>query len=368
MMLNSLFINNYRKLQDFKIDSLGRVNLITGKNNTSKTTLLEAIAIYATKGELSFIVDLLTERGEKFRRFSETETRMNTESNMINYSSLFTNRLFGFEKENEITIGSAAYSVRLRFVKFHDDTQKDLDGALVRKRSIIAKGTADQYPTYHVGFESSNGDGAHLLSLEEHTPAGFNFHRKGETNTLQFIRTRNIDREINGKLWDNITLTEKEAYVIDALKIIEPDTERIAFIEDLSRERSAVIKLSNGTAILPLHSMGDGMNRILTIILALVSSDNGYLLIDEFENGLHYSVQEKLWCIIFSLAKKLNVQVFVTTHSDDCISGFQNTLNNPDHELTGKLIRLDNVNGLIKQVEFSANELKIATNQHIEIR
>jgi AAA15 family ATPase/GTPase len=69
--------------------------------------------------------------------------------------------------------------------------------------------------------------------------------------------------------------------------------------------------------------MGDGMNRILTIILALVNSDNGCLLIDEFENGLHYTVQENLWRIIFHLSKELNIQVFATTHSEDCIKGFQ---------------------------------------------
>ena len=114
--------------------------------------------------------------------------------------------------------------------------------------------------------------------------------------------------------------------------------------------------------------MGDGINRILTIILALVNSDNGFLLIDEFENGLHHTVQEQLWNVIFNLAQKLNVQIFVTTHSEDCISGFENILNSPNNSLDGKLIRLDNDNGTIKQVEFNAKELKIATDQNIETR
>ncbi len=130
----------------------------------------------------------------------------------------------------------------------------------------------------------------------------------------------------------------------------------------------AVIKLSNNPRVLPLQSMGDGINRILTIILALVNADNGFLLIDEFENGLHYTVQKQLWDIIFKLAPKLNVQVFVTTHSEDCISGFESVLNSPGNSLDGKLIRLDNKNGTIKQVEFSAHELKIANDQNIEIR
>jgi AAA15 family ATPase/GTPase len=102
--------------------------------------------------------------------------------------------------------------------------------------------------------------------------------------------------------------------------------------------------------------------------LALVNSDNGFLLIDEFENGLHHSIQEKLWEIIFDLSNKLNVQIFVTTHSEDCISGFENVLNSPQNILNGKLFRLDNINGKVKQVEYTNDELKIAIENDIEIR
>ena len=104
------------------------------------------------------------------------------------------------------------------------------------------------------------------------------------------------------------------------------------------------------------------------IFMKVRDTDVGILLIDEFENGLHHSVQEQLWKVIFSLSEKLNIQVFATTHSEDCILGFENILNSPSNSLEGKLIRLDNINGIIKQVEYSANELKIATDQNIETR
>jgi AAA15 family ATPase/GTPase len=122
------------------------------------------------------------------------------------------------------------------------------------------------------------------------------------------------------------------------------------------------------SGIYTLKSMGDGINRILTIILALVNSDNGFLLIDEFENGLHYSVQEKLWEIIFSLSEKLNIQVFATTHSEDSILGFESILNDKETQLEGKLIRLELTNGFVRQVEFNADELKIASDGNIETR
>jgi len=114
--------------------------------------------------------------------------------------------------------------------------------------------------------------------------------------------------------------------------------------------------------------LGDGINRVLTIILALINSDNGFLLIDEFENGLHYSVQEKLWSIIFELSKKLNVQVFVTTHSNDCIKSFENVLSKEENSQLGQMIRLDNINGEIHQVTFNVDELNIAVDNNIEMR
>lgn len=378
-MLNSLAINNYRNLKELRINSLSRVNLVTGKNNTGKSSILEAIAIYATKGDLNLIYQLLSERGENFRQTEATKNA--TDANIRALSSLFTNRQVGFDVADAISIGSIENglfgenqspekSVSLRFVKYFDEIQRDNQGVTItRKRTLLQSDTDKQFANFKVGLEIRVGGGSYILSLDEDRPYRFGFKGLGNNESFQFIRTRNIDKEINGKLFDNITLTQKEQYVIDALKIIEPTTERIAFVEEAPRgERAAVIKLSDNQGVLPLRSMGDGINRILTIILALVNSDNGFLLIDEFENGLHHTVQEQLWNVIFNLAQKLNVQIFVTTHSEDCISGFENILNSPNNSLDGKLIRLDNESGTIKQVEFNANELKIANDQNIETR
>ena len=377
-MLASLDIKNYRNLKDLRIKSLSRINLVTGKNNTGKSTILEAIAIYATKADLTLIYQFIGDRGENYRNIETVKNA--TETNIRALSSLFTNRKVSFEKKDAISIGSIEStlfgddkaldeSVSLRFVKYFEELQRDNQGGIISRRRIAPDSESDkQLANYKVGIEYRVGSSSFTLPLDEDRPYRFGFRGVGASESFQFIRTRNIDKETNGKLWDNIALTDKEHYVIDALKIIEPATERIAFIEENSRERSAVIKLSNSQNILPLRSMGDGINRILTIILALVNSDKGYLLIDEFENGLHHTVQRQLWNIIFNVAQKLNIQVFATTHSEDCISGFEDVLNRPDNSLDGKLIRLDNFNGIIKQVEFDADELKIASDQNIETR
>jgi AAA15 family ATPase/GTPase len=363
-MLGSLYIKNYRNLQELKIDAVDQINLITGKNNTGKSTILEAIAIYANKGDLNYILQLLENRGEYSR---QQESYDIVKSNIRSLSSLFTDRIVGFDTENTIRTGAIDNTVDLRFIKYIDELQKNEQIVIVKKIKILSGNkNQDKIKNYKIGFEiSTNGD-SFILPLEGHLVGLITFLTPDK---FQFIKTTNIDSEINGKLFDVIALTEKEKYVIEALKVIEPTTEKIAFVVDEnSRTRNAVIKLSATAEVLPLKSMGDGINRILTIILALVNAENGVLLIDEFENGLHHSVQERLWEIIFSLSAKLKVQVFVTTHSNDCISGFERVLNSPGNTVKGRLIRLDNVQGRIKQVEFLPEELKIANEQEIEIR
>jgi AAA15 family ATPase/GTPase len=373
-MLDSLSIKNYRNLKELTINSLGRINLFIGRNNTGKSAILEAIALYATKGDVSFIYQLLAERGEDYRPRNANNNFL--EYNIKTLSSMFTDRIVAFEQENSITIGSTAntsfakdatskQTVYLRFVKYIDEVQTDNQGRrMARLRTILDDDTDKQIAHYKVGLEINS----YILPLDGNRPYRLGWQDIDSKPIIQFIRTRNIDKEDNAILWDNITLTEKENYVINALKIIEPATERLAFIEDNLRKRIPVIKLTNEQHVVPLKSMGDGINRVLTIILALVNSENGFLLIDEFENGLHYNVQEKLWEIIFYLSEQLHIQVFATTHSEDCIVGYESVLNRPSNNLAGKLIRLDNIDGVIRHVEFSADEVQIATEQHIEMR
>ena len=113
--------------------------------------------------------------------------------------------------------------------------------------------------------------------------------------------------------------------------------------------------------------MGDGMNRILAILLALVSAKDGVLLVDEIENGLHYSVQPDLWRLILHVAERANVQVFATTHSWDCIEAFQEAVTEVPGQ-QGFLVRLVRNEAGIKATVFDERKLTIATREEIEVR
>ena len=113
------------------------------------------------------------------------------------------------------------------------------------------------------------------------------------------------------------------------------------------------------------------MSRILQLILSVFPAKDGVLLIDEFENGLHFSVQEEVWRIIFELAKKLNIQVFATTHSWDCIESFTNVaVENSEDGVLLKVSKskLTSDNGKIIATVYDEEALKTVTASALEVR
>jgi AAA15 family ATPase/GTPase len=114
--------------------------------------------------------------------------------------------------------------------------------------------------------------------------------------------------------------------------------------------------------------MGYGMNRILNLAIALVSTEKGVLLVDEIETGLHYEAQLDMWRLVLKTAKDLDVQVFATTHSWDCIAAFKEALQELEDQSVAKLFRLDSKYGKLRAVEYDAEEIRIAVNQGVEVR
>lgn len=68
---------------------------------------------------------------------------------------------------------------------------------------------------------------------------------------------------------------------------------------------------------LPL--LGEGFNRLVQIFGSIIGEDADLLLIDEIENGLHWSALPQIWTGIREAVNKEDVQIFATTHSRECI-------------------------------------------------
>ena len=355
-MLNDIKVQNYRNLKSLSIEKLGRVNLVIGRNNTGKTSLLEAIYLFSNKDDADSIFKILISRGEN-NFFENTDTKEHLR--LIN--NLFWDRNRSEREKIEI-ISNNGY-VSLSIV---NSLQEKVIGLNYPLKPYMLKVERNEFKSpRHIVLDGS------IENLQFFPPIS-----KGILipDNIKFVRStvsnlfRNNPNQFASYL-DNISLGDNYHEVIGALQIIDDNIERIAYLSDgISTERFPVVRLRNGERVL-LLSMGDGINRILTIILTMVNCENGYLLIDEFENGLHYSVQEKLWEIIFHLAERLNIQVFATTHSNDTIRTFENVVNqNETVPLGGLLIKLENINDNIEATTFEPNELKIITDNLIEVR
>ncbi|MEA3315349.1 MAG: AAA family ATPase, partial [Campylobacterota bacterium] len=80
--------------------------------------------------------------------------------------------------------------------------------------------------------------------------------------------------------------------------------------------------LKEDECFIELSEFGDGIKQFIIIFLSLYLNKDKVIFIDEIENGIHYTLLDKLWEIILTISKEQNVQVFTTTHSKECIESY----------------------------------------------
>jgi AAA15 family ATPase/GTPase len=119
--------------------------------------------------------------------------------------------------------------------------------------------------------------------------------------------------------------------------------------------------------LVPIPFMGDGVKRVLSIVLAIASASGGVVLIDEIENGLHYSVQKQVWQAIAEAARRLDVQVFATTHSWECLAKAHEAFAE-DEVYDFRWHRLQEVRGEIQVVSHDREMIEAALYNGVEIR
>lgn len=168
-------------------------------------------------------------------------------------------------------------------------------------------------------------------------------------------------------LWERIVLSDAKTDVIEAMRIIAPDTEDFALLYQQSKVSSIRLRVKGQEGTVPIKTMGDGMNRLFGLGLALACAKDGMLLVDEIENGIHWSVLPEVWRFVVKVAKRLNVQVFATTHSNDCLKAFY-VGTKDDEEMDGVSVRIEKKNGDFNAETFDESRLSVIMKEGIEIR
>lgn len=387
-MLNSLIIENFRSLEKLEVSTLGRINLIVGRNNSGKSSVLDALKVYASSADESIIIDILNEHDE----FYILEEKNSTSP----FESLFYGRKF--QNNKKIVIGEIGNTkeqltiepgkaLELR-VPIDDDvpatafqiTYQDI----TENDESLLDNQNDQIITNTLKIIQNNKSKRLILNnLIER--ANRRRSRKGKNKLIKAysdIKTSFISNEDLADAWDKIALIDYANEVLKVLQIIEPKIQAITFVnaEDwdsynrfsINERRIPLVKMDGLNFPVPLKSMGDGIIRLFQLSLRLYEAKDGFLFIDEFENGLHFGVQKKAWEVIFDLSNKLNIQVFSTTHSWDCIESFtQVALERTDIE--GCLFRLGALTrgpdkGKTTATIFTEEDLRILTQSQVEVR
>ena len=356
-------LEGFRLFRTLSVRGLGRVNLITGKNNTGKSSLLEGLRILATGAAIDVLQDIVRHR------------------------------------EEHVTTAASGLVARSEFLfsgLFHGFPE--LSDELAPMSISSANGGNGAKITAHVSWFSEELDRGGNLNFTERTPddpegapylvvttdGGIRFHRLGDRSTSVELHRQGATARGRGclfvgpysgagtdelgKLWDGVAISDDEQVVVEALQVIDPHISKVAMVggESPRGRRTAIVRADNIARPVPLRSFGDGMNRLFSIILSLVNCRDTIMLIDEFENGLHHTVQLDAWRIVFRLARSLDVQVFATTHSWDTIRAFQQAAREVTD--TGVLIRLTRRGKDIVPTVFPEHEVAIAARERIEVR
>lgn len=375
-MMESLLINNFKNIRHLNVPKLGRVNLIWGKNNAGKSSLLEALSIYAANGRVGQLYEILKQRGEDLNAF-RFNAGITSEDELNSFLPLVSDHdKTILETGGGIQVGeNNTNMVSIKLVRVNRVRTKQKNKNITsRVVTPVDAPVDDSTVSSHLALQMTNHK--HLINYEvDLNGQGVRDFDLMDPDALpvnipfKLVSSKGEQQTALDKLWSSVSMSENEEYVIKALQIIEPRIKRfnILTLDNAGIGQGTVpfVMLEGESNRVRLGAMGDGINRILTIILSLINCKGGIFLLDEFENGLHYSVQSMLWNIIFELAELLDIQVFATTHSNDCISSFAQASDDKD----GLAIRLDLIeNELRAQLYDNSKELVFAINESIELR
>ena len=365
--LPSLSIQGFRGIDKLEIPRLGRVTLFTGKNGVGKTSLLDAVRVYAARARYNVLTKILQDREE----FTTTFDDEGDERQTTDWDALF----YGRETESDasITIG------------WKDDS------------------------THHLSIENAEFGEREYEQWASYIPEYFQdedlrmlrVHLYGKELTIPFFITNNsvmsrrirglpagdsafppaikctslgpglMSNRIMGRFWKNVALTDDAGRAVRALKLVFGDVVLdVTVIGDdrYSRYDSrAIVRVEGQAHPIPLKSLGDGAVRMFGVALALANSRGGFLVIDEAENGIHHSVQRDFWTMVLRTAYDNDVQVFATTHGWNSVTGFAQAAIDVD-EVDGALVRIERKGDKVRAVPYTEDELEVAARQGIEVR
>ncbi len=310
--INSIEIIKFRGIQKLTVSEFSGINLIVGDNNSGKTTFLEAIQLLFAKPQLSSIKSVINQR-----------TALNPNSSF--YTSFI--KMFNKKQSKE----------QLEFDIYANSDNGTMDFELRGYERIVTSEDVLQSSTLPARQKM------YYKRLGKNIPETVKVF-KGSVITQ--IDSNPVEKEIRCTSLDSVIpgpIVKREVHYIpsfghlryDLLQNIVDNPEYKKLAIDILRQFDDSIadicytKADDGTYMesiitmdgvnMPFSVYGDGIKKILYILNKLFDVADSILLIDEIETGLHKKYYDILFPVVFALASKLNVQLFIATHSIEAI-------------------------------------------------
>jgi predicted ATPase len=318
-MIGSVRIRGFRALKNFGMENLGRINLLVGKNNTAKTSVLEGLYLLVTRGDPAAFWRVMSRRGEFLVSDVTSDRPVRRE---IDVCHLFFGHGLNVGTRADIATKNEASDRAISF-QVREAQRDDNPELFAQEPSELEVGLG---PRLAIQIDGTPAPLLPLLPLSSR--GGLRAVRFLVSGTLaadvynhQYISTDSLSVQELQTAFNSISLSPREDRVIRALQFLEPRVERMALapISSTATRGGIKVKLKGSDEPVPIGSLGEGTWRMLGLAIALSRAANGLLLVDEIDTGFHHTVLTSMWKFVAEAAREFNIQVFATTHSYDCV-------------------------------------------------
>lgn len=351
-MFKTIKIKNLRAITELEVENLGQVNFFVGQNNCGKTTILEGLFFLIGATNPRLLVNANTFRGL---------TVMSKE--------LWCTFFHNMDIEVPIEISG----------KIRETIEKQK--LLIRPKKKKTSPTEHEVSDF-VSVEIEPGD-----SKPPFIPDGLELEYTSTKNpgdkTISeiFLKENGLvtegakERDIRGIFLSSLTMfdwkdrfaaVQRKKQISEVIALLKETDPHISY---LGLNEIGLLEADIGLPrLLPANLVGGGVAKVLSIALAMLDAKNGIVLIDEIENGLHYSAQQTIWKAVLSWAQNLNVQVFATTHSIECVKAFNSSVDTDLFESKAKLFRIERKEEKFRAVEYTKELLSESLESKWEVR
>lgn len=357
-MIRNLKIENFRGIQELSVKDMRRLVLLSGKNNVGKSSVLEAVF---------FMMDHLSP--DSFNRMNGFRG-LNFPTNGV---SLWEPLFYQMNPDNTIMIQATR-------------SEDDLTLSYTKDDSFIPA-LKDGIPKDVAGSFQSSAKRNYTLRFDFQAKGSVDYSEVGHYTTSENGILREVADENGEKQFMQLTYTlfvnnyfiRTDRAILDRMGKAEINGEKdkiIGFLQRIDSSIRDIVTLSiNGIPqlyintnekLLPVQFSGDGINKLLYIVLSIMDAKDGILLIDEIDTGFHYSMYKDLWKMVSDVSRDYNCQVIATTHSYENIVGAVEGVKDSPEDFS--YYRLGYDKGELKAFRSSYDLLKSAIRSDMEVR